>query len=336
MADQKESTQKEQFILRQNPLIDIHTHMYPPPYISILKSRTTVPYIRTTSTKPDDLRLIILPGEELGRPVGPSYWDVQEKLAFMNQHDIDVSVLSLANPWLDFIEDATEAAKYATEINDWFDQTSERQGGRLYFFAVLPMRGSVDAVCAEIHRVQSQLKWCRGVVMGTTGAGKGLDDPDFVPVWEALAQTKMMVFLHPHYGLPAEVFGPRAEEYGHVLPLALGFPLETTIAITRLILTGIFNKLPDLKILLAHSGGTLPFLAGRIQSCIDHDAHFMKEGAHKIDVWSALKTNIYLDAVIYDDIALKAAAERVNYTRVMFGMYKTLLCIYNRIDQLLL
>src|ERR1700742_4785030 len=103
MATADEIPPKEKFKLRQNPLIDIHTHMYPPPYISILKSRTTVPYIRSTSTNPDDLRLIILPGEELGRPVGPSYWDVQEKLSFMDQHSIDVSVVSLANPWLDFI-----------------------------------------------------------------------------------------------------------------------------------------------------------------------------------------------------------------------------------------
>ena len=62
MATQGDGTQKKQFVLRQNPLIDIHTHMYPPPYISILKSRTTVPYIRSTSANPDDLRLIILPG----------------------------------------------------------------------------------------------------------------------------------------------------------------------------------------------------------------------------------------------------------------------------------
>jgi aminocarboxymuconate-semialdehyde decarboxylase len=335
MASQEKSSENENFTLPQNPLIDIHTHMYPPPYINLLKSRTTVPYIRASSSStpsnPLDLRLIILPGEELGRPVGPSYWDVREKLAFMTQHAIDVSVVSLANPWLDFVEEVTEAARFAREINDWFDATGEELGGRFYFFAVLPLQAPIEVIRAEIERVK-QLKWCRGVVMGTTGAGKGLDDPGFVPVWEALAETKMMVFLHPHYGLPAEVFGPRANEYGHVLPLALGFPLETTIAITRMILTGIFNKLPDLRILLAHSGGTLPFLAGRIQSCIDHDAHFMKEGEHKIDIWSVLKTNIYLDAVIYDDIALKAAAERVNYSRVLFGMYRHSVYIHKQID----
>jgi aminocarboxymuconate-semialdehyde decarboxylase len=303
-------------------VVDVHTHMYPPPYIDLLKSRNTVPYIRASkdSQNQEDLRLIILPGEELGRPVGPSYWDVSEKLSFMKQHKINVSVVSLANPWLDFITDAEEATKFAHQINDWFNSTSEDLGGQMYFFAVLPMRAPIETICAEIRRVHS-LKWCRGVVMGTTGAGFGLDDPAFVPIWEALAENQTMVFLHPHYGLPSEVFGPRAEKFGHVLPLALGFPLETTIAITRMILTGIFAKLPGLRILLAHSGGTLPFLAGRIQSCINHDAHFMKTGEHKVNVWDILKNNIFLDAVIYDQIGLKAAAEAVSSKRVMFGKF---------------
>jgi aminocarboxymuconate-semialdehyde decarboxylase len=294
--------------------------MYPPPYISLLQSRSAVPFIRPSpSGDPADLRLIILPGETTGRPVGPGYWDVSEKLAFMDAHDIDISVVSLANPWLDFVTDADEAAKLAGEVNGWFEKASGESQGRLYFFAVLPMRAPIEAIVKEVHRIQS-LDHCRGLVMGTTGAGNGLDDPAFEAVWNALAETETMVFLHPHYGLPSEVFGPRSGDYGHVLPLALGFPLETTIAVTRMILSGVFARCGEgLKVLLAHSGGTLPFLAGRIHSCVEHDAHLKKEGTAEIDIWKVLSTNIYLDAVIYDDIALKAAADRVSYKRVMFG-----------------
>lgn len=238
----------------------------------------------------------------------------------MDLHDIHASVISLANPWLDFITDENEASQKSHEVNDWFDHAGETSGGRIYFFAVLPLHAPIATVVDEIKRVKG-LKYCRGVVMGTTGAGNGLDDPAFEPIWQALAETETMVFLHPHYGLPGGVFGPRAEEYGHVLPLALGFPLETTIAVTRMMLSGVFGRLPELKLLLAHSGGTLPFLAGRIQSCIDHDGHFMKAGANKIDVWHILKTNIWLDAVVYGEIGLKAAVETVSSDRVMFGGY---------------
>jgi aminocarboxymuconate-semialdehyde decarboxylase len=67
----------------------------------------------------------------------------------------------------------------------------------------------------------------RGVIMGTRGLGKGLDDDSLEPVWEALAKEGLVVFLHPHYGVDGKAWGEK--ENGHVLPLALGFPFETTI-----------------------------------------------------------------------------------------------------------
>lgn len=63
--------------------------------------------------------------------------------------------------------------------------------------------------------------------MGTRGIGKGLDDPELNPVWEALEKHGLVVFLHPHYGVGKNEWGTR--DNGHVLPLALGFPMETTI-----------------------------------------------------------------------------------------------------------
>jgi predicted TIM-barrel fold metal-dependent hydrolase len=62
--------------------------------------------------------------------------------------------------------------------------------------------------------------------MGTRGIGKGLDDDALDPLWAAIERFKLVVFLHPHYGLGTDAWGER--ENGHVLPLALGFPFETT------------------------------------------------------------------------------------------------------------
>ena len=83
-----------------------------------------------------------------------------------------------------------------------------------------------------------------------------------------------------------------------------------------------WDRFPKLNVLIAHSGGTLPFLAGRIESCIAHDAHLKKEGgtANRRDVWDILHHNIYLDAVIYADVGLKAAIDASGSERLMFGM----------------
>jgi aminocarboxymuconate-semialdehyde decarboxylase len=305
-------------------IVDIHTHVYLPSYISLLKSRSTIPYIRSFPPS-SSLRLVILPAEDTastsrGRPVGPAYYDINEKIKFMNTHSIDISVISLANPWLDWVP-AEEAADAARRINDEVDQECARFPGRLFAFATLPLSGGREVIVREIERLRT-LRYMRGVILGTTGLGKGLDDPELLPVFEALQQANLPVFLHPHYGLPGAVWGERAGEYGHVLPLALGFPLETTIAVTRMILSGAFEKVPELQMILAHSGGTLPFLAGRIESCIEHDAYLKSEGKlgkGRKTVWEILKKNIYLDAVIYGEVGLKAALQASGEDRVMFG-----------------
>jgi predicted TIM-barrel fold metal-dependent hydrolase len=162
--------------------------------------------------------------------------------------------------------------------------------------------------------------------MGTTGLGSGLDDPNLDPIFAALAETKTLVFLHPHYGLPDDAFGGSnvITKSGHVLPLALGFPLETTIAFTRMYLTGVFDRHHNLQFLLAHSGGTIPFLAGRIESCVAHEREFISNGGDKEgpkrSIWEVLNSNVYLDAVIYGVPGLMAAiAATGGADRVMFG-----------------
>ena len=192
--------------------------------------------------------------------------------------------------------------------------------GKLYAFGTLPLSAPANQVVEEIKRL-STLAHHRGIVMGTSGLGSGLDDPALDPIYRALEEQEQLVFLHPHYGLPTSVFGDRASEYGHVLPLALGFPLETTIAVARMLLSGVWDRFPELNVLIAHSGGTLPFLAGRLESCIEHDAHLKKEGKleNRRKIWDILKKNIYLDAVIYGEAGLKAAVDVSGADRLMFG-----------------
>ncbi|KAJ5456743.1 hypothetical protein N7530_012017 [Penicillium desertorum] len=325
-------------------VVDVHTHVYPPSYMAMLRARKTVPYVHDPTS--GDPRLIILssdddpsiPIDERGRPVDTSYSDINVKLAFMQQHGIDCSVISLTNPWLDFLDPA-EAQQWAERINNDLEETCAQNNkstdpdnalplqGRstLFAFATLPLSAaSADIIVNEIKRLKT-LPHIRGVIMGTSGLGNGLDDEKLGPVWAALEETQFLLFLHPHYGLPDEAFGGAevTKRYGHVLPLALGFPLETTIAVTRMLLSRVFDKFPRLQILLAHSGGTLPFLAGRIESCIVHERKFVQNGGDvpgpQRSIWDVLKTNIFLDAVVYGTAGLKAAVAAGGTDRLMFG-----------------
>jgi len=303
---------------RKTPAVDIHSHLYPNFYLDLLKGREQTPYVRSSPTNSEQLLLFNRPGA--GKPMTPMLYDVNDKIEFMNNHDIDISILSLGNPWLDWVA-ADCAAEAARTANDGFETLCARVPGRLYFFAVLPLTGGTSVVSSEISRVKT-LSHCKGVVMGTTGLGSGLDDPELLPVLQALADADMPAFIHPNYGLPAEVYGPRAKEYGQVLQVSCGFTMETTIAVTRLFLSGAFTSIPTLQTILSHAGGVLPFLAGRIESCCEHDRALEtagKLGEGRQTVWDVLKNNLWLDGVVFNSIALQAAIDAAGVERIVFG-----------------
>lgn len=182
-------------------------------------------------------------------------------------------------------------------------------------FGTLPLSAPIPATVAEIQRLAT-LPRCKGIILGTTGLGAGLDDPELDPLYAAAEETSTLLFIHPHYGLPSQVFGPRAHESGHILPLSLGFPLETTIAFTRMHLSGVFDRFPKLKVLLAHAGGAIPFLAGRIDSCEKHERTGV---TGRGDIFEVLRRNVWLDGVVYHKAGVEAAVGVVGKERVLWG-----------------
>ncbi|KAJ3326952.1 hypothetical protein HDU93_002181, partial [Gonapodya sp. JEL0774] len=238
-------------------------------------------------------------------------------LEFMDNHKIDASVISLANPWLDFMTPET-AVPLSSKINSEIqnicaaDYGSEGPKKVLYGLGCIPTT-SVEGTVKELEHLATMDRM-RGVLMGTYGVGKGLDDPEFEPVFAKAAELGLPIFVHPHYGIPTETFGTM--QNGHVLSLALGFPFETTISISRLILAGVLDRHPNLKLILAHSGGVLPYLVGRLDSCVKHDRH-VSERLKKPP--SEYLKSLYYDAVSYHPAPLRSLVELVGADRVMFG-----------------
>lgn len=292
--------------------IDVHTHMYTPKYMNILRKRTDIP--RVINIDGSD-RLVILPGEDkekstnIGRPIGKEYFDVESKLRFMDVHGIEKSVISLANPWLDFLT-GHEAESVAQELNDELQEICHKSNGRLYGFATLPVRNPKASI-KEVQRLSSS-KLIKGVILGTPGAGKGIDHDNMFDVLGEIEKNDYTIFLHPHYGIGNEHW----HDTGHSLFLALGFPFETTVAVSRLIVTGRLDKLPKLKLLVAHAGAALPALIGRLDSCVYHDIAISNRLQHAPNVY--LK-RMYFDAISYNTSSLQNLIDIVGEDRIMFG-----------------
>jgi len=179
---------------------------------------------------------------------------------------------------------------------------------RLYGLGMLPLVSGVStkSVLDEVDRV-AVLPHLRGLIIGTRGLGKGLDDDELEPVWGHIVEKGLVIFLHPHYGVDSSAWGDK--DNGYVLPLALGFPFETTSAAARLILAGVFDRHPALKLMLAHSGGTLPQLSSRLASCIAHDPVVASRLKHDVR-WYLGK--LYFDAVAYGSEELAFVSSTVS------------------------
>eukprot|EP00392_Amoebophrya_sp_AT5.2_P014931 g15113.t1 len=298
-------------------LIDVHTHMYYPSYMDILRRRTRIPKVISNklssssgSKIKSEERLVILPNEEssqessVGRPIGAEYFDVNEKLKFMDDHGISHSI----------------------KLNDDVAEMCGKHPARLSGFSILPTSSGGDACAAEVVRsagvtvknaaaggaeVPNTFRPLRGVILGTSGVkGLGLDSLEMEPVYAALEKTKMVLFIHPHYGLRGEDLS----KYGHSLELALGFPMETSIAIARLICSGVLDRYPELKVHVAHAGGVLPYLQGRLDSCVEYEKHIQLRKRP-----SEYLRDLYYDAIIYDRKCLNMLIDTVGSDRLMYG-----------------
>lgn len=309
-------------IFKRNYCIDVHTHMYLPKYMEILKKRSDIPKVISIN---NENRLIILPNEEkekttnIGRPIGREYYDINAKLLYMKNHNISHSIISLANPWLDFLKE-NECESVAQELNDELESICEKSNNKVYGFATLPVK-NVNACIKEINRLK-QLKHIKGVILGTPGAGNGIDHINMRKVLHTIEENNLMIFLHPHYGVGNEFYN----DTGHTLFLALGFPFETTVSISRLIVTGVLDEIPNLKILVAHAGAALPSLINRLDSCVEHD-HLLSKKLKNLP--SHYFRKLYFDAISYSDISLNSLINHLSVddksnnligaNRIMFG-----------------
>jgi predicted TIM-barrel fold metal-dependent hydrolase len=291
-------------------IVDIHSHLYPRSYVELLKTRTAIPKI---VGDPGDERFVIFPEEDMadasgGRPMSPDFWDVGRKIAFMDRHGIDQTVISLGNPWLDPF-DRSESLTSARDLNAELADLPATTGGRIFAMGVLPT-GVADA--AEIVGEIADHPGLVGVVSGPRLCGLTFDDERLEPVWTALARTGLPWLVHPHTAAAVDELAG----FGHAFPVSMGFPFETTIAVARLVFAGVLVRHRGLRVVASHGGGTLPYLAARLDAGWASDGNLARRLPNPP---SADLARLYLDAVLYHERAMHAAADLVGVEKLAFG-----------------
>lgn len=289
-------------------VVDAHTHLYPSSYMELLQSRQEIPRVAMRAGVP---HFVIFPEEEKtgGRPMQPAMWDLGAKLDFMAEAGIDRSVVSLGNPWLDPVV-GRPSVDWARRINAELAGLETASGGRVHGMGVLPNADPAEA--AEVAAEVAATPGLYGLISGCRVCGRSLDDPALEPLWAELARSGLPIFFHPHDAAALDRLGG----FGTALPLGIGFPTETAIAIARLVFAGVLHRHPTLNVMAAHSGGVLPFLAGRLDVTWRGDAIAQERLPHPP---STDLSRLWLDTVSYHPRAMHAAADLVGTGRLLFG-----------------
>jgi predicted TIM-barrel fold metal-dependent hydrolase len=219
--------------------IDVHQHVVPPAYAEWLRSKGI---------------------QEAGGRELPS-WSVEDALRLMDDHEIATAVLSVSTPGVHLDASRREdhlARSKAREVNEFAAGLARDYPRRFGFFATLPLP-DVDGALHEVTYALDTLR-ASGVILLANAHGRYLGAPEDEPLLAELNRRCAVVFIHPST-LP----GPRVEG---IPPFAADFLLDTTRAAYRLVQSGVMRRYPDMKIILAHAGGFLPYASHRLAAAI--------------------------------------------------------------------
>jgi predicted TIM-barrel fold metal-dependent hydrolase len=241
----------------------------------------------------------------------------ERRLEAMDKNGVDLAVLSLAAPCVQLISTQAEAVVRARESNDAIAEVVAAHPDRFAAFAALPMQDP-EAAADELERCVRELGFKGALVNGYSNIGSKIayyDEPQFLPVWERLADLDVPFYLHPRN--PWESQMRIYQDRGELLGPAWAFAVESATHALRLIVSGLFDRFPNLTVILGHLGEMLPFAVDRLQQRLAHVPQFKLERTAQ----AYLQENFYLTTSgNFHTQSLIGALLQVGADRLMFAV----------------
>ena len=207
------------------------------------------------------------------------------RLKEMDEAGIDIQVLSHCPPGAQAF-DPESAAAQAQGVNDRLYDVVQGRPDRFGAFATLPTRDPA-AAADELERCVNKLGFRGAMVHGLT-EGKFIDDQRFWPIFERAQDLDVPIYVHPGRPHPAVIdayYKDYVEKFPAILSAGWGFTVETATGGLRLVLSGVFDKYPKLKIILGHLGEGLPFLLWRINHSFQSFTRYDSSGLPFRDIF---------------------------------------------------
>lgn len=289
------------------PTIDIHCHLATPAAAELIaphKRPEHEPYDFFMGADSKAQNSVMFP--DIVEPLR----NAPARIEYMDRMGIQIQGLATFVSEYAYWAPPSVGAEAARLQNDHLAEAAANQPDRFVpLGATVPLQ-DVDLAIAEMDRAVDGLGF-KGLQIGGTVAGANLDEPQFRPFWQAVAAKGIPVILHPNGYEESHRFG------SYFLTNCIGNPLETMVAVTRMIFSGLFEELPNLKLVLLHGGGYLPFYCSRA----DHTWKVRPETRVAIPDRppSDYMKQLYYDTVVFQPLYLRHLVEIVGAARVMAG-----------------
>jgi 2,3-dihydroxybenzoate decarboxylase len=241
--------------------------------------------------------------------------DSEQRIATMDAAGVDIFVLSQTSPGVQVENDPGVALQRARAANDYMQEQIKQHPDRYRGFAHLAMQ-DVRAACDELKRCVEELGFLGALINGNTN-GVYLDDERYLPFWERAVQLDVPVYLHPAdpYVQPSVLEG-----YTVMQGAVWGWSTDNSSHFLRLLFSGLFDRLPELTIILGHMGETLPFFAWRIDTryAAIQDQNRIRLEKKPSDYF---RSNLIITTTgVCQDSALQCAIAEVGEDRVLFSV----------------
>lgn len=239
-------------------------------------------------------------------PITPDFVEAEAKLHALSRSGLEGAIVSLAPPLFGYNLRRQEAEGWAVNVNEAMKSFCEFDPTRLRWLAHLALQ-SPDTVERQLRSAVAD--GAVGVQIGTSLAGNALEEAGLDPLWATAEDLGIPVLLHPMQR------GDHPLLRDWYLQNVIGNPLETTIAVERMICAQVFEKFPDLRVVLVHGGGYLPWQLGRLR----HAAKVRPEFKGLTIDFDAVRKNIFVDTLTHDPAILRLLIQQLGADHVMVG-----------------
>jgi len=287
--------------------IDVHTHILPPSWPDLRARFGYGGWPQLQPSGPSRARIVI--DDHVFREVGDDCWDPARRLEDCDRAGIGLQVLSTVPVMFAYDKPAADALVVARLLNDHLAGVVADRPDRFAGLGTIPLQDP-DLAIAELERCVRQLGLA-GVQIGTHVGDRDLDDHGIEAVLTAAEAMGASVFVHPWDMLAPE----RMTRYW--LPWLVGMPAELALAIASVILGGVLDRRPTLRLLFAHGGGAFPGLLGRVEAGF-HARPDLVASATATEPRDAVR-RIYVDSLVHDPDTLRFIAGIVGPERIALG-----------------